>query len=179
MGVIVSLYSNKNNEIQRFLNTFYESEVKLDNDLKWEHYYKNPIQSADIIGVFIENNEKYNINMDGMSRFWSYNIESGEVIIDATSDYSYGYSPELLINLMKLLLPEVEDGNLYVNADINYYEQHIARVSIGKSTSDGLYATMAYWACEDENDRYEYIDFSSAADIDNLKKVVEEIEIKR
>ena len=63
MGAIVSLYSNKNNEIQRFLNTFYESEVKLDNDLKWEHYYKNPIQSADIIGVFIENNEKYNINM--------------------------------------------------------------------------------------------------------------------
>lgn len=63
MGVIVSLYSNKNNEIQRFLNTFYESEVKLDNDLKWEYYYKNPIQSADIIGVFIENNEKYNINM--------------------------------------------------------------------------------------------------------------------
>ena len=52
-------------------------------------------------------------------------------------------------------------------------------MSIGKSTSDGLYAAMAYWACEDENDRYEYIDFSSAADIDNLKKVVEEIEIKR
>ena len=123
--------------------------------------------------------KKYNINTDGISRFWSYKSESGEVIIEATFDYSYGYSPELLIKLMELLLPEVEDGKLSVNADIDYYEQDIARVSIGKSTSDGLYAAMAYWACEDENDRYEYIDFSSAADIDNLKNVVEEIEIKR
>ena len=40
-------------------NTF---SVTKDN-LKWEKEYQNPIEIGDIIGVFIENNDKYNINM--------------------------------------------------------------------------------------------------------------------
>ena len=63
MGVIVSLYSNTHNEIKRFLSSFYEKDVELENDLKWEYLFENPIQSTDIIGVFTENNDKYKINM--------------------------------------------------------------------------------------------------------------------
>ena len=29
----------------------------------WENHYKNPTEIADIIGTFIENNDKYKINM--------------------------------------------------------------------------------------------------------------------
>ena len=63
MGVIVSLYSNTKNEIKRFLNSFYNNNEKPENDLKWEHTFENPIQSAGIIGTFIDNNDKYKINM--------------------------------------------------------------------------------------------------------------------
>lgn len=63
MGVIVSLYSNQKFEIRKFLCSFLKDKVEISNELKWEHYYKNPTQSADIIGVFIDNNEKFKINM--------------------------------------------------------------------------------------------------------------------
>jgi hypothetical protein len=63
MGVIIKLYSNKKNEIQKFLNEFYNDNIPLDNDLLWEHCFNNPIESTDIIGVFIDNNETFNINM--------------------------------------------------------------------------------------------------------------------
>ena len=64
MGTIVKLYSKKNNEIYKFLNSFNEKEnIKDKNLLEWKKEFKNPIEIADIIGVFIENNEKFNINM--------------------------------------------------------------------------------------------------------------------
>lgn len=63
MGVIVSLYSNKENEIKRFLNKFYTNNIELNNDLKWEYCYKNPIESTDLIGVYIDNKDSFKINM--------------------------------------------------------------------------------------------------------------------
>ena len=63
MGIIVSLYSNEKNEIKRFLCSFYNDSIDIENDLKWEHHFENAIESADIIGVFIDNNEKFKINM--------------------------------------------------------------------------------------------------------------------
>lgn len=61
MSVIVNLYSENNNEISRFLNSY--NNEKANNALEWKKEYKNPIEIADIIGVFIDNNENYNINM--------------------------------------------------------------------------------------------------------------------
>lgn len=63
MGIIVSLYSDKHSEIKKFLTSFYNNEICIENDLKWEYCFKNPIESADIIGVFIENNDRFKINM--------------------------------------------------------------------------------------------------------------------
>lgn len=63
MGVIVNLYSNYKDEIKKFLYSFYKSNIEIPNELKWEYLYENPIQSADIIGVFIDNNDKFKINM--------------------------------------------------------------------------------------------------------------------
>ena len=63
MSVSVNLYSKKENEISRFLKSF--NNLNKDNKkiLEWEKEYKNPIEIADIIGVFIDNNDKYDINM--------------------------------------------------------------------------------------------------------------------
>lgn len=62
MSVVVNLYSKNDNQIARFLKSFNKESVEY-NILEWEKEYKNPIEIADIIGVFIDNNENYDINM--------------------------------------------------------------------------------------------------------------------
>lgn len=63
MFTIVNLYSDKKGEISKFLSDFYNKEISLENDLKWENKYDNSIEIADIVGTFIDNNDKYKINM--------------------------------------------------------------------------------------------------------------------
>lgn len=63
METLVYLYSNDENQIQNFLEKYYEKPILLDSKLKWKKSYGNPIEIADIIGTFIDNNEKYKINM--------------------------------------------------------------------------------------------------------------------
>ena len=66
MDCIVKLYSNYNNEISRFLKAFFGSNnivIDIKNNLEWEKKYRNPIEMVDIIGTFIENNDKFKINM--------------------------------------------------------------------------------------------------------------------
>lgn len=63
MYTIMNLYSNQSGEISRFLSRFYEKEIKLENDLKWEKEFQNGTELADIIGIFIDNRQKYRINM--------------------------------------------------------------------------------------------------------------------
>ena len=63
MKVKVNLYSEKEGEIKKFLNSMYNNEINLINDLKWEYEYDNTVDINDIIGTFIENNDKYQINM--------------------------------------------------------------------------------------------------------------------
>lgn len=63
MSVFVNLYSNKNKEIFKFLNSYDKELLKSKNVLEWKKEYQNPIEIADIIGVFIDNNESYDITM--------------------------------------------------------------------------------------------------------------------
>ena len=63
LSAVVNLYSDKSGEIQRFINKYLNEENNLCNELKWEKVYENPVDISDIIGIFIENIDKYNINM--------------------------------------------------------------------------------------------------------------------
>lgn len=63
MSAIVNLYSKKDKEIYRFLKDFNKSDVKDKNIFEWTKEIENPIEIADIIGVFMDNNDKYDINM--------------------------------------------------------------------------------------------------------------------
>lgn len=63
MVTVVNLYSEKKDEINKFLSTFYNSNLDLYNTLKWEKEFDNPIEMAEIIGAFIDNKDKYRINM--------------------------------------------------------------------------------------------------------------------
>lgn len=63
MSVVVNLYSKKNNEIFKFLKN-YDNKIDVEKSiLEWTKEFKNPIEIADIIGVFIDNNDLYDINM--------------------------------------------------------------------------------------------------------------------
>ena len=63
MIAIVSLYSDKNGEINRFLSKFYNSSINIKNDLKWEKEFYNPVEIAEIVGAFIDNKEDFQANM--------------------------------------------------------------------------------------------------------------------
>jgi len=79
MNAIVNLYSNNDNELKEFLSKYYENNnINLINDLEWKKVFENPLEITDIIGVFIENNDIYNITM------W-ISIDKG-VFINITDD---------------------------------------------------------------------------------------------
>ena len=63
MNAVVSLYSETKQEIANFLKSFNDINLDDNNILEWKKEFENPIEIADIIGVFIDNNEKYKINM--------------------------------------------------------------------------------------------------------------------
>ena len=63
MEILVDLYSNKEKEIKTFLDKFFNKNMNIDKDLEYEIKFQNPIESADLIGVFVDNNDKYKINM--------------------------------------------------------------------------------------------------------------------
>lgn len=59
----IAIYSEIDGEIKKFLETFYSKNFNLDDSLFWENKYQNPIEMIDLISTFIDNNEKFNINI--------------------------------------------------------------------------------------------------------------------
>ena len=63
MATFVNFYSNQKGEINKFLSKFYDTDLEIENSLEWKKEYRNPIEMAEIIGAFIDNNEDYDINL--------------------------------------------------------------------------------------------------------------------
>lgn len=63
MKTFVKLFSNKNGEISRFLNHFYSKNFANNTILEWQQTFENPVEMAEMIGVFTDNIEDYKINM--------------------------------------------------------------------------------------------------------------------
>ena len=63
MKAFVNLYSNKKGEVNKFLSSFYNTNLELENNLKWEKEYANPIEIAEIVGTFIDNSDNFELNM--------------------------------------------------------------------------------------------------------------------
>lgn len=63
----IKLFSNEKGEIYRFLEHFYRSSDTFFSDpistLEWKKSFDNPIEMADMIGVFIDNMDDFKINM--------------------------------------------------------------------------------------------------------------------
>ena len=65
MKPVVKLNSNEQNEIFNFLKHFDKNLIDSlsTSDLLWQKEYENALEIADMIGVLIENQEDYKINM--------------------------------------------------------------------------------------------------------------------
>lgn len=61
--VSVNLFSENSKELEKFLNSFYNSSINMEKHLSWKHDYSNPIEIADIIGSFIDNSDNFKIMM--------------------------------------------------------------------------------------------------------------------
>lgn len=59
----ITLYSNKKGELNKFLSRFYDTNLDIENYLKWEKESANPVELAEIIGTFIDNSDDYYLNM--------------------------------------------------------------------------------------------------------------------
>mgnify|MGYP003465198949 FL=1 len=59
----ITLYSNKTEELNKFLSRFYNTNLDIENSLKWEKESANPIELAEIIGIFVDNSDDYVLNM--------------------------------------------------------------------------------------------------------------------
>lgn len=59
----ITLYSDKKGELNKFLSSFYNTNLDIENQLKWEKESANPVELADIIGTFIDNSDNYFLSM--------------------------------------------------------------------------------------------------------------------
>ena len=64
LSTIVNLYSDKKGEIKKFLEAFYDNNLDIKNDFKWEKCFDNSVEISDIIGAFIDNNDKFKIKRE-------------------------------------------------------------------------------------------------------------------
>ena len=92
MEYIVKLYSNEENQINKFINKFFSQNLIKENVLEWQKEYQNPLEIVDIIGTFIENNDKFKINM-WVSLDKNIFINVTDVIADKLIRYIYERYP--------------------------------------------------------------------------------------
>ena len=63
MSAIVDVYSQNSLEIKKFLKAFLDKDININNNQKCEIIYNNPLYCADIISSYIDNEDKFNINL--------------------------------------------------------------------------------------------------------------------
>ena len=58
-----NLFTENSKNLNDFLNKFYEKEIKLNENLKFEAEFENPVDMIELISTLIDNNEKFNIGI--------------------------------------------------------------------------------------------------------------------
>lgn len=78
MLAFVNINSLKNGEVNRFLSKFYNHNLKLREN-NWQKKFSNPIEIAELIGVYIDNFEDFDLS------FW-FSLDEGVVVkVDKTN----------------------------------------------------------------------------------------------
>ena len=59
----VNIYSEKENEIKKFLELYYSTNININPNLKFKKDFANPIDMIDLISCFADNSHKFNISI--------------------------------------------------------------------------------------------------------------------
>lgn len=59
----INLFSEKSGEIKKFLELYYSKEIELQNNLLYKEEFETPINMIDFMSCFIDNNNKFEINL--------------------------------------------------------------------------------------------------------------------
>lgn len=62
MLAFININSSKKGEVNKFLSKYYSKKINLKENY-WEKKFSNPIEIADLIGIFIDNIDNYKINL--------------------------------------------------------------------------------------------------------------------
>ena len=54
MHAIVKLQSPKTGELNQFLSEYYNTNLEIEKNLKWEKKYENPIEITDLIAPYFD-----------------------------------------------------------------------------------------------------------------------------
>ena len=57
----INIFSEKPNEIEKFLSLYYNKKQHIENKLYYEEVYTNPINMIEIMSSFADNSEKFEI----------------------------------------------------------------------------------------------------------------------
>ena len=63
MKAVVRLQSKKRGELNRFLSKFYDTNLEIEEKLKWENKYDNPVDITELIGAYVDNFDSFQIKM--------------------------------------------------------------------------------------------------------------------
>lgn len=63
MKPTINLFSEKSGEIQNFLEAYYSKSINLKNSLIYKKEFETPLEMIDIISCFIDNNDKFKLNI--------------------------------------------------------------------------------------------------------------------
>lgn len=59
----VNLFSEKAGEVNQFLSRVYDTDLGISDKSSWEKEYANPVDIADIIGIYIDNIDRFNLHL--------------------------------------------------------------------------------------------------------------------
>ncbi|MCI8654307.1 MAG: hypothetical protein HFJ48_00285 [Clostridia bacterium] len=63
METIINLSSKKEGELNKFLSSFFNTDMGIPHKLNWQKKYSNPVEMTEIIGAFIDNYDDYSISL--------------------------------------------------------------------------------------------------------------------
>jgi hypothetical protein len=58
-----NLFTENSEDLKKFLKLFYDKDINLENNLKFEINFENPVDMIELISTLTDNNEKYNIGL--------------------------------------------------------------------------------------------------------------------
>lgn len=92
MKTVVNLFSKKKGELNKFLSSFFNTNMGISKELNWQKMYSNPVDVTDLIGVFVDNCDRFAISLWVCLDYHVY-INVSEKNADALIRYIYERYP--------------------------------------------------------------------------------------